>query len=126
MVGALYHAYLNSSNWQGTIGKRLMKIIIVNENNHKKINFFLALGHYFLSILPIAYIIYLLIFQVANNLSLFDAITHNSINLILGVIFILWIQIQSLTKKKTTAYDLICETVVIQGKTASKFPWRIS
>jgi uncharacterized RDD family membrane protein YckC len=124
LIGALYHALLNSSNWNGTVGKRLMKIIIVKEYDELKISFLRGLLHYFLSILPFAFIIYLVIYQKINHLTFYQAITTSELNVFLGIIFVFWTQIHLFTKKKNTAYDMICETILINGKTESKLPWK--
>jgi len=121
-VGALYHSYLNSSVWRGTIGKRVMKIIMEKEDG-EKISFSTGLWHYFLSILPFAFIIYLVSYQVRNKLSFFQAVTSSEFNVFLGIAFLMWTQIHLFTKRKTTAYDLICKTIFINGRTAAKWPW---
>lgn len=123
IIGLVYHAYLNSSAWQGTIGKRLMNIRVVKADNHFKANFGTAVAHYILSILPIIYIIYILTSMVNNNLSLFHAITYTPFSVFLGFLSIIWIQIHSFTKRKTTMYDLICKVVFVHGKTEAKLPW---
>ncbi len=123
IVGAFYHAYLNSSSWQATLGKRTMKIIMLKEPDNSRISFGLAFLHYFLSILPFVFIAYLINYQISHNLTFFEVITASSFNLFLGFIFIAWVQIHLFTKKKTTAYDLICKTVLTNGKTNAKFPW---
>ena len=123
MIGALYHAYFNSSKWQATIGKRMMKIMLVSKDG-QKITFMRALAHYVLSILPIIYIIYLLGYQASHKASFFQAITASEASVFFGFVFLLWVQIQSFTKQKTTAYDIICKTIVIEGKSGSKFPWK--
>jgi uncharacterized RDD family membrane protein YckC len=122
IVGALYYAILNSSAWQSTIGNRVMKIIMVKEGG-EKITFGLALWHYVLSILPFVFIVYLISFQQANQLTFFQAVTASYFNIMFGVLFVVWVQIQTITKKKTTAYDMICQTLLVKGKTAAKFPW---
>ncbi len=122
LVGAFYHACLNSSAWQGTVGKRLTKIMIVKEDE-SKISFMNAASHYFLSILPFAFIIYLVSYQLQHQVKFFEALTASELNVFLGISFVIWIQIHLFTKKKTTAYDLICGTILINGKTAAKFPW---
>jgi len=123
LVGAFYHAYFNSSKWQATVGKRVMKIIMINEANSDQISFKKAISHYFLSILPFIYILYLISYQVYHNLSFFHTLTATKINVFLGMTFVLWVQIHIFTKKKTTAYDMICKTNFINGKTSSKTPW---
>jgi uncharacterized RDD family membrane protein YckC len=122
MVGALYHAYLNSSVWEATIGKRLMKIMITKEND-MKITFKRGLLHYFLSLMPFVFLIYLVSYQIRNNLTFYQAITSSEINIFLGILFMMWLQIHIFTKKRTTAYDMICNTNVVKGKTSYKWPW---
>ena len=122
LVGAIYHAYLNSSSWQATVGKRIMKIMITKEND-LKISFKRGLLHYFLAIMPFIYLSYIMIYQLSHKVSLSQAIMNSPLNLIFGVIFVLWVQIQTFSSRKTTIYDLICNTVSINGKTANKWPW---
>lgn len=121
-VGAIYHAYLNSSGWQGTIGKRLMKIMIVKESG-SKITFGTGMWHYFLSVLPFVFILYLISYQLRTNLTFFQTVTASETNVFLGIAFIIWVQIHLFTKKKSTAYDMICKTVLVNGKTEAKWPW---
>lgn len=122
LVGAIYHAYLNSSAWEGTVGKRLMKITMV-KNDHSKVSFLRALSHYFLSVLPFAFIIYLISYQIRYNLSFFQTVTASELNVFFGILFVIWVQIHLFTKAKTTAYDMICKTILVNKKTAAKFPW---
>lgn len=122
LVGAVYHAYLNSSAWRATIGKRLMKIEILKESEFP-MTFGRGLMHYFLSVLPFVFIIYLATFQIKNHLTFFETVTFSSSHVIFGLIFIFWVQIHLFTRKKTTAYDLICNTVLVNGKSVAKWPW---
>jgi uncharacterized RDD family membrane protein YckC len=122
MVGAIYHAYLNSSKWHGTIGKRAMKIMIVTQSE-VPISFKRGMLHYFLSVMPFVYMTYIMMYHLRNEVSLSHAIMGSEVNMILGVIFILWIQIQVFSKRKTTAYDLICNTIFVNGRTNNKWPW---
>jgi len=121
-VGAFYHAYLNSSKWQATIGKRLMKIVISTKTG-LPISFSRGLLHYFLSLLPFIFFTYILAIQLKTGAKFFEIILGSPVNLILGIIFVLWIQIQAFTSNKTTVYDLICNTIFTNGKTPYKFPW---
>ncbi len=121
-IGALYHALLNSSSWQATIGKRVASIAIEKENG-SRISFGLALSHYFLSVLPFLFIMYLISYQVSHDITFFQAVTASTFNVFFGILFLLWTQIHSFTKRKTTAYDLICKTVLVNKKTTAKFPW---
>lgn len=122
LVGVFYHAYLNSSNWQATIGKRLNNIMIATASE-TKISFKRALLHYFLAIMPFVYLTYIMIYQIRNQVNISQALMGSDLNIIFGIIFVLWIQIQAFTPRKTTAYDLICNTVLINGKSNFKFPW---
>jgi uncharacterized RDD family membrane protein YckC len=122
LVGAFYHAYLNSSSWQATIGKRFMNVIM-QKNNDDKTSFYLALSHYFLSIMPYIYIIYIVAFAQKYETTFYQAITYSNHNIFFGILFVLWCHIQSFTKRKTTAYDLICNIEFIKGKTEEKYPW---
>ncbi len=123
LVGAIYHAYFNSSQWQATLGKRIMKIIIIDENG-KKISFLKAISHYFLSLLPIIYIFYMIIFQTTHQTSLFNSMIANTANILFSIIAALWLQAHIFTKKRTTIYDLICKLIFIEGKTSAKYPWK--
>lgn len=121
-VGASYYAYLNSSKWQATIGKRIMKIVMSTKAG-LPISFKRAMLHYFLSLLPFVFFTYILAIQVKTQAKFFDIIFGSWINLILGIGFVLWIQIQAFTSQKTTVYDLICNTTFTNGRTPFKFPW---
>jgi uncharacterized RDD family membrane protein YckC len=122
MIGAVYHAYLNSSAWMGTIGKRLMGIVIVQESGNK-ITFSKGLWHYFLSVLPFAYILFLASYQLRHKMTFYQALVGSEVNLFFGIIFIIWIQIHLFTKRKVTAYDLICKTEFLNEKAESRWPW---
>jgi uncharacterized RDD family membrane protein YckC len=122
MIGAIYHSYLNSSAWNGTIGKRLTGIVI-NTKSELPITFGRAIFHYFLSVLPFFFIFYLIVYQVQNEVGLYKAIIASDFHIFFGIIFVLWSQINIFTKKKDTIYDMIANTVVISGKTAAKWPW---
>jgi hypothetical protein len=81
MIGAIYHSYLNSSSWRGTIGKRIMGIAIV-KNNLMPLSFKRALLHYFLSIIPFFYIFYIFSYQMKYNIELYQAITASFENIL--------------------------------------------
>ncbi len=111
--GALYHILLNSSKWKATIGKKLMKIIII-KNNGQKLTFLESSAHYFLSIVPWFFTIYIFAYHLIHAVSIYVAITGNVFNLIFGLMTLAWLQIHLITKKKTTVYDMICNTVVVR------------
>jgi len=112
LVGALYHTLFNCSKLQATIGKRLMGLAIV-KNNGEGLTFFESLSHYFLSIVPGFFVLYIITYQTMHQINIYNAITDNSFNLIFGLITVFWLQIHLFTKKKTTVPDLICQTIVI-------------
>lgn len=123
LLGACYYAYFHSSNWQATIGKRLMKIILI-KNNNLPISFKRGLLYYFLSILPYIYVAYMVSFALKYNFTIVNAISANFFNILATLLFICWTQSYYFTKRKTTMYDLICNTNVIEGKIDQKFPWK--
>lgn len=113
LSGAAYYILSGCSRWQGGIGKKLMKIIII-KNNGEKITFLESASHYFLSIVPWVFIFYLFTYQMMHGISTYESITGNLFNLIFGLITLSWLQIHLITKKKTTAADLICKTKVVE------------
>ena len=110
--GALYHIALNASKWRATIGKKLMKITII-KNDGAKLSFFESSQHYFLSIVPWIFVIYIFTYQLIHNTNIYKAIAENNFNLIFGFITVAWLQIHLFTKKKTTAPDMICKILVV-------------
>jgi uncharacterized RDD family membrane protein YckC len=122
MVGAFYHAYLNASGWQGTVGKRLLKVMITTRNDIK-ISVTRGILHYFLAIMPFIYLSYIFIQQARSGATTYAIVTSSGINVVLGVLFIIWLQIQIFTQRRTAIHDLICNTVSVNGKTNNKWPW---
>ena len=121
-VGAFYYAYLHSSTWQATIGKRVINIKAIKLNG-MTIGFKRALLYYFLSIMPFIYAMYIMAYVAAYNISLINAVTHSFTNIILTIIFVAWLQAQYFTKNKSTIYDIICRVIVAEGKIDKKYPW---
>ena len=97
--------------------------IIILKDNEVGLTFGRALLHYFLSAVPFLFVFYLLAFQLRNDLTFYQAVTASDSHIFFGIIFVLWVQLHLFTKKKTTAYDLIANTVVIKGRTGAKWPW---
>ncbi len=123
LIGAFYHAYLNSSSWKATIGKRLFGIIILNRK-YDKIGILRGFCHYFLSLLPVVIILYLVGYQVANGINIVQAVSSNIFNIFLAFCAVMWVNIHVFSNKKTTAYDLICRTLLLEGKSIAKTPWQ--
>ncbi|MES2677931.1 MAG: RDD family protein [Pseudomonadota bacterium] len=113
MSGALYYVLMNCSKWRGGVGKKLMKIVIV-KNDGTKLTFLESAFHYFLSIVPWFFVFYIFTYQMMHGINIYKAITENTFNLIFGLITLAWLQIHMVTKKKTTAADLICKTIVVE------------
>ncbi|MFT6332386.1 MAG: putative RDD family membrane protein YckC [Lentimonas sp.] len=113
--GALYHILLNSSKWRATLGKKLMKIIIVNKNG-QKLDFWESSFHYLLSLVPWLFVIYIFAFMALQKANIYDAIVGNTFNLVFGLITLAWLQTHLITKNKSTAYDLICKIKVVKNR----------
>jgi uncharacterized RDD family membrane protein YckC len=112
LSGAIYYVALNNSIWRATIGKKIMKIIIVKSDGGK-LNILESICHYLLSLVPWLFVVYILIYQLMHGVNIYNAIVGDLFNLIFGLITLAWLQIHLITKKKTTAHDLICHTVMI-------------
>lgn len=122
LAGACYYAYFHSSSWQATIGKRLMKIMII-KNNDMPTSFARGMLYYFLAILPYLYLMYIMSFLMRYDITIAQAITANFANIFFTIVFFIWIQSHFITKRKTTIYDIICHITVVEGKVNKKFPW---
>lgn len=120
-VGALYHAILNASSWSATVGKRLMGVILV-KNEGKSLTFFQSMGHYALSLVPWVFMVYILTYQVKEKTTLYNAITGDTVNLVLGFITVLWVQIHIFNKKKNTIQDMVIGCSMVKGKVGKKWP----
>jgi len=121
LVGAIYHAYLNSSSWSATIGKRICGLLLV-KNEGKALSFWQAFWHYTLSLVPWIFMIYILLYQAKEQTTLYNALTGNLFNLTLGLATVVWIQIHIITKKKNTIHDLIVGCTMVKGKIGQGFP----
>ncbi|MCE3255649.1 MAG: hypothetical protein K0R25_1143 [Rickettsiaceae bacterium] len=110
--GAVYYILLNASKYRGTIGKKLMKIMIV-KNDGEKLTIFESFWHYLLSLIPWIFVAYILAYQMVHSVSIYQAITENMFNLVLGVIALFWLQTNIITKKKATVPDMICKVMVV-------------
>ncbi len=100
-----------------------MKIVIVDNSDYGEVSFFKALTHYFLSVLPMVYVLYLLGFQATYKLTFYQAIVATKYNVFFGIIFTAWLQAHLFTKKRSTAYDMILNTSIINGVTRFRFPF---
>lgn len=110
--GALYYILLDSSKWCGTLGKKIMKIKIVRENN-EQLSFARSLCHYFLSLVPWLFVFYILLYYLMHHGTIYQAITGNLFNLIFGLCSLAWIYIGVITKTHLSAADMICKTKMV-------------
>ena len=113
--GALYYVVLNSSRLQATVGRKLMKTIIINKDG-SRLTLLQSSTHYFLSIVPWFFVFYIFTYQMMHGINLYNAITGNGFNLIFGLITLAWLQTHLITKKKTTAADMICGVLVVDAQ----------
>lgn len=121
-IGAIYHAYFNSSFWQATIGKRIMKIIITN-NLQQKITFGQGIFHYFLSLIPYFFIAFLVFYARKNNISIFETFNSSPKILALGIFFLAINQVNIFNKKKINFFDYIAKIEFYKSKTHFSYPW---
>jgi len=121
-IGAIYHAYFNSSYWQASIGKRLIGIQVVT-NNHEKISFGTGIYHYFLTISPILFFMYIFIYSHKNNYELFETFSQNKIFTILGLLFLISSHGNAFSKKRINLFDYLAKIEFHLGRTQNKLPW---
>ncbi len=98
LIGSAYHILLNCSKWSATVGKRVCNIVMVT-NEGKRLSFWQSFSHYFLSLVPWLFVIYIMIFASQNKFSIYDAITKDLTNILFGILVAVWINSNSLLKK---------------------------
>jgi len=121
LVGAFYHALLNSSSWSATLGKRIMNVVLI-KNEGKRMSILNGFSHYFLSIVPWIFMIYIMIYQGYHGVTIYQAISGSIFNLIFGILSATWINIHFITKKKITIQDMIMETTMADGRIGGPYP----
>ena len=122
LIGAIYHAYFNSSSWQATIGKRIAKII-TTDNNSKKVSFINGIYHYFLTLIPVIFIIIAFIYSQKNGLTIFEAFSKNHALTILGLLVLIATHTGPFNKKKINFFDYLMKFEFHFGRTEQKMPW---
>lgn len=123
VIGLIYHAYLNSSQWQATIGKRICNIIMVNKKG-AKLSFIDGVYHYLLSVTPFIYIFILLIFMQKNNFSIYTTLHNHQILSLIGVIIFIGSHMGAFNKKRINLFDYLMEVEFHKSRTPNKFPWK--
>ena len=125
----IYFAGMESSDLQGTFGKRLLGIIVTGTNGNK-ISFWQATGRYF------AKSIFLLIWIVAGFIGGMGSVTggdhspYISVAVLIGIIGCLVLVIGYLmagfTPEKQALHDIIARCLVVNGKSQSTTtPWKV-
>jgi uncharacterized RDD family membrane protein YckC len=122
LIGGIYYAYLNSSSWQATIGKRIAKIIVVN-NNSEKISFVNGIYHYFLTLIPIIFITFVLISSQKYKYDIYETFSKNHILTIVGFLILLASHGNVFNKKRVNFFDYLLKIEFHEGRTKSKTPW---
>ena len=120
LIGSAYHILLNCSKWSATVGKRVCNIVMV-ANDGKRLSFWQSFSHYFLSLVPWLFVIYIMIFASQNKLSIYDAVTKDLTNILFGILVAVWINSNSLLKKRSMIQDIIAGCSLVQGKIGKIF-----
>jgi uncharacterized RDD family membrane protein YckC len=122
LIGAIYHAYLNSSSWQATIGKRIVKIIVVDKN-YEKISFATALYHYLLNLIPMLFIILVLIYSQKNKYNIYETFSKNQFLTLCGFLILVASNCSFFNKKRLNFFDYLLKIEFHRDRTQSKTPW---
>ncbi len=123
VIGSIYYAYLHSSNYHATIGKRLMKVEVLNLD-YSKISFFKAFLIYYFSLVPIIYATYILSYTYSAKVSLMAGMFHNIYNIIFTLIIIALSATFSSGLRRHMGFDIVLKIVYLNNKTDSKYPWK--
>ncbi len=107
----LYYAFFESSLWQASLGKRLLKIYVSDLDN-QKINFATAFTRAFLWILPLLPIAILQITSTSMEDYHAKLSTYWWLSLICGIIYIIEFIPVFFTKERWTLYDIFTSTRV--------------
>jgi len=123
LIGALYYAYFFSSKWQASIGKRILKIKVVNKNNHEKIKFSDGFYYYFLTLVPYFFVIILFIYISKNNYSIYQVFREVPAFAIIGFLILVAVNMSSFNKRKINFFDYLMDFELHRDITKSKYPW---
>lgn len=122
LVGSLYYALLNSSKFHATIGKRLMRVEVLN-SDYSKISFFKAFALYFLVLSPVLFMTYIFYYTVENQIGLIHAMFDNIFNILITVIIVLLSGTYSAGFRKQPGFDIVAKVVLLNNRSADKLPW---
>lgn len=122
LVGAIYHAYFNSSKWQATIGKRIFKIKIQDKNGYP-ISFMDGIYHYLLSLIPYIFVIVVVIYSLKNNIEIYRVFSSSIFMLITGILILVASHLNNFNKYRINFFDYIMDFRFIIDRTTNKFPW---
>ena len=111
----LYFAGLESSPWQGTIGKR-MTGILVTDTHGNRISFGRATGRFFVKVTPVFVIVLAVVLAAATEL----------VALLIAVVVVLLIAllllglVVTLTQRRQGMHDLMARTIVVMRQYVSQ------
>ena len=111
----LYFAGLESSPWQGTIGKRMTGILVTDIHGNR-ISFGRATGRFFVKVTPVFVIVLAVVLAAATQLvALLIAIT-----VVLLIVLLLLGLVVALTQRKQGMHDLMARTIVVRRQYVSQ------
>lgn len=122
VIGSLYHAYLNSSSYHATLGKRLMKVEILNYD-YRKISFSKAFLVYYFSLLPIIFATYMMMYTTQMEIKLVQALFANVYNTIFTLSILALSASFSSGLRKQMGFDIVSKIVYLNNRTNVKYPW---
>lgn len=122
LVGSLYYAYMHSSRYHATAGKRLMGVEILNMD-YSKLSFAKAFLCYYFSLLPIIYATYIMTYTYSMKTNLISAMFANVYNGLFTVTIIALAAFFSSGLRRHMGSDLVLQIVYLNNKTKAKYPW---
>lgn len=111
----LYFAGLESSPWQGTIGKRMTGIMVTDLHGNR-ISFGRATGRFFVKVTPVFIIVLAVVLAAATQ----------PVGLLIAVVVVLLIAlvllglVVALTQRKQGMHDLMARTIVVMRQYVSE------
>ena len=123
IIGSVYYAYMHSSSYHATIGKRLMKVEVLNMN-YTKLSFHKSILIYCFSLIPIIYGAYIMVYTYSAKISLITSMFHNIYNIIFTLIIIALSTSFSSGLRKLMGFDIVLKIVYLRNKTNAKYPWK--
>ena len=107
IIGGIYYPIMETSKKCSTIGKRIMKIVVIDKNG-KKLTFIQSLFRYLINFIPL-----IMLFYIVSKISVksFDLFT-----ILICFVTFFWYHISSFNKEKSTLTDMLSNSIAIEGK----------